>query len=86
MVKKEKEYRSTPIPLRTTAVNETYIRKLNDERQYNNRNFTINKIIEEHRASFELYRLKAKARAQKLLDEAKKWMEDFGLKMADMDF
>ena len=48
-------------------------------------NLTINRIIENHRTAFEVYRLKAKADAKELRSKAKKLMQDFDLQEKDME-
>ena len=86
MTKEEKqEGKSRPIPLRLSAENDAYVSRLKEQRQYASMNLTLNKIIENHRTGFEVYRLNAKAQAKELRDKAAKLMQDFDLQEKDME-
>ena len=58
--------KSRPIPLRLSAENDAYVSRLKVAREYSSMNLTINRIIENHRTGFEVYRLRAKATAKEL--------------------
>lgn len=79
------EAKSRPIPLRLSKENDAYVARLKEAREYKSMNLTINRIIENHRTGFEVYRLNAKAKAIKLREQAKKLMQDFDLTEKDMD-
>ena len=76
--------KSRAIPLRLNAENDSYVTRLKELRQYSSINHTLNRIIENHKMAFEIYRLKAKAKAEKLRAEAKSLMNDFDLQEKDM--
>ncbi|GAH08130.1 unnamed protein product [marine sediment metagenome] len=85
MEKKAMPGKSRPIPLRLSAENDAYVSKLKELREYSSMNLTINRIIENHRTAFEVYRLRAKARAKELRGKASKLMQDFDLQEKDME-
>ena len=82
---KKREGVSRAIPFRAWLENDVYITKLMAAREYSSINMTINKIVENHKTAFEIYRLKAKEKAKKLRDDARKLMQDFELTENDME-
>ena len=72
------EKKSRPVPVRFSPENDGYIQRIMKERQYQNRNETINILIKEHSLLFEKYRQRAK-------EEIIKLMRDWEIKSKELE-
>jgi hypothetical protein len=70
--------KSRSIPFRLTAENDSYVKQFMQDRQFSNRNLSINKIIEEHRTMIHKYRADAKEKILKL-------MRDYNFKPKELE-
>ena len=77
--------KSRPIQIRLTKENDAYVHQVKEARELASINRTVNRIIENHKTSFVVYRLNAKAEAERLRARAKKLMNDFDLTENDLD-
>jgi len=63
------EGKTKSVPVRFTGENDAYLSEVMKSRGYNNRNLTVNIILEEHRIMIGEYRERAKNKALKLLHD-----------------
>ena len=76
-LKQEIKGKSRAIPLRLNAENDAYAKYVKEERRYASLNFTLNKLLEEHRLMIQKYKGSA-------IKKIKVLMEDFDIKAGDL--